>query len=241
MPKAVIGNLLQGPLAQFAGAGKPMLVGVLWNLLLAVIPVVLAYLLAWLLRKRLKLAGILLLAVPLGIAWLAFLPNTCYLLTEWRHLLFDKRWEPLLDAGHENPAAMYGTAKWALFFLLYSGTGVFLFVLGVRPMEHWLRSTGQKSFLYAPFFFFLVSLGVYLGLVLRLNSWDLVRRPQFVVNVALEAVTSRPLLVAISVFAVLLWALYEGADIWVDGVRARFGKGGSGSAPTPTKSKRKKA
>jgi uncharacterized membrane protein len=235
-------NLLQGPLDQVSGASKHMLPGIAWNLLLAVIPVALAYLLAWLLRKRLKPAGIVLLALPLGIAWLAFLPNTCYLLTEWRHLLFDNRWEPLLDAGHQSRVAMYQTAKWALFFLVYSGTGIFLFVLGVRPMEHWLRSTGQKSFLYAPPFFFLVSLGVYLGLVLRLNSWDLVRRPQFVLNVALEAVTSRPLLAAIGIFAAILWALYEGADIWVDGVRARFGKGGGAPAPAkaPAKAKRKK-
>lgn len=238
MLRGVMANLLQGPLDHVSDASKHMLPGIAWNLLLAVIPVALAYLLAWLLRKRLKPAGIVLLALPLGIAWLAFLPNTCYLLTEWRHLLFDNRWEPLLDAGHQSRVAMYQTAKWALFFLLYSGTGIFLFVLGVRPMEHWLRSTGQKSFLYAPPFFFLVSLGVYLGLVLRLNSWDLVRRPQFVLNVALEAVTSRPLLVAIGIFAAILWALYEGADIWVDGVRARFGKGSA--APAPAKAKRKK-
>lgn len=212
----------------------------MWNLLLAVIPVVLAYLLAWLLRKKLKPAGIILLAVPLGIAWLGFLPNTCYLLTEWRHLLFDSRWEPLLDAGHHSRVAMYNTAKWALFFLLYSGLGIFLFVLGVRPMEHWLRSVGQKPYLYAPFFFFLISLGVYLGLVLRLNTWDLLRRPQFVLNVALDGVTSRPLLTAISVFAVILWALYEAADIWVDGVRSRFGGGKSTPAPAPAKGKRKK-
>jgi len=242
--RSVISNLVLAPPEWIPVPGNGSLLrSLMWNLLLAVIPVVLAYLLAWLLRKRLKPVGVLLLALPLGIAWLGFLPNTCYLLTEWRHLLFDSRWEPLLDAGHHSRIAMYHTAKWALFFLLYSGVGVFTFVLGVRPMEHWLRSTGQKPYFYAPFFFFLVSLGVYLGLVLRLNTWDLLRRPQFVWNVALDAVTSRPLLAAISIFAVILWALYEGADIWVDGVRSRFGKGGAGaSAPTkaPVKAKRKK-
>jgi uncharacterized membrane protein len=215
----------------------------MWNLLLALIPVPLGYLLAWLLRKRPKLAGLLLLALPLAVAWLAFLPNTCYLLTEWRHLLFDRRWEKLLDTGHESSRSMYLTAKWALFFLAYSGLGVFLFVLAVRPVEHWLRSVGGKPYLVAPFFFFLLSLGVYLGLIVRLNSWDLVRRPLFVWNTTVEAVTTRHILMAIGVFAVLLWGLYEGADIWVDGVRDRFRSGGGGSGgggSAPSKPKRKK-
>ena len=202
----------------------------MWNLLLAAIPVPLGYLLAGLLRKRLKPAGLLLLALPLGIAWLAFLPNTCYLLTEWRHLLFDRRWEQLLDTGHESAKGMYLTAKWALFFLAYSGLGVLTFVLGVRPMEHWLRSTGNKPYLFAPPFFFLVSLGVYLGLISRFNSWDLIRRPQFIWNTAVEAVTSRPILTAVGIFALLLWAVYEAGDIWVDGVRERFPGGGRGNA-----------
>lgn len=206
-----------------------MIQSVLWNLGLALIPVALGYALAALLRLGLRPGGIFLLALPLGVAWLGFLPNTCYLLTEWRHLLFDSRWEPLLDAAHRSPVAMYHTAKWALFFLAYSGLGVFLFVLGVRPMEHWLRSKGQRPYLYAPVFFFLVSLGVYLGLIKRLNTWDLLRRPQFVWNLAVEGVTSTPILIAICIFAAILWALYEAGDIWVDGVRSRFP--GSGGAP----------
>lgn len=216
-----------------------MIESVLWNLLLAVIPVALGYALAWLLKRGLKPVGLVLLAWPLAIAWLGFLPNTCYLLTEWRHLLFDSRWEPMLDAAHRSPVDMYQTAKWAFFFLIYSGLGVFLFVLGVRPMEHWLRSKGQLPYLYAPFFFFLVSLGVYLGLIERFNTWDLLGRPTFVWNVAVEGVTSRPKLFAIGIFALILWALYEAGDIWVDGVAARFKRGGSGPASKPSARRKK--
>jgi len=195
---------------------------VLWNLLLAVIPVALGYALAGLLRRGLKLGGIIVLALPLAVAWLGFLPNTCYLLTEWRHLLFDSRWEQMLDSAHHSRVDMYHTAKWALFFLVYSGLGVILFVLGVRPMEHWLRSKGQLPYLYAPFFFFLVSLGVYLGLIKRFNTWDLLHRPMFIWNVAVDGVTTMPILLAIGIFALILWALYEAGDMWVDGVAARF-------------------
>lgn len=215
-----------------------MIESVLWNLLLAVIPVALGYALSWLLKRKLTPVGIVLLALPLGLAWFGFLPNTCYLLTEWRHLLFDSRWEPMLDAAHRSPVEMYQTAKWALFFLVYSGLGVILFVLGVRPMEHWLRSKGQLPYLYAPFFFFLVSLGVYLGLIKRFNTWDLLGRPMFIWNTAVQGVTSQPILLAISVFALILWGLYEAGDIWVDGVAARFKKGGG--APAPKAASRKK-
>lgn len=213
-----------------------MIQSVLWNLGLAVIPVVLGYALAALLRVGLRPAGVLLLALPLGAAWLGLLPNTCYFLTEWRDLLFDPRWEALLDAAYRSPVAMYHTARWVLFFLIYSGLSVFLFVLGVRPMEHWLRSKGHRPYFYAPFFFFLVSLGVYLELIKRLHTWDLLRRPQFVWNLVVEGVTSTPILIAIGLFAVILWCLYEAGDIWVDGVRSRFpGKSVGGKAPAGKK------
>ncbi|MGV3725014.1 MAG: DUF1361 domain-containing protein [Actinomycetota bacterium] len=216
-----------------------MIESVLWNLLLAVIPVALGYALAWLLKRKLTPVGVVLLALPLALGWLGFLPNTCYLLTEWRHLLFDSRWEPMLDAAHRSPVEMYNTAKWALFFLVYSALGVIFFVLAVRPMEHWLRSKGQLPYLYAPFFFFLVSLGVYLGLIKRFNTWDLLGRPMFIWNTAVQGVTSQPILLAIGVFGLILWALYEAGDIWVDGVASRFKKGGGG-APAPKTASRKK-
>ena len=63
---------------------------VVWHLLLAAVPVVQASVLGWLLgapRTHRLLTRVI--AVPLTLAWLVFLPNTCYLLTEWRHLLFD--------------------------------------------------------------------------------------------------------------------------------------------------------
>jgi uncharacterized membrane protein len=218
-----------------------MLNGVLWNLLLAAIPVALAYGLAWGLgtgtkQKRLPV----LVLVPLALAWLVFLPNTCYLLTEWRHLLFDSRWADLLDAGNADRIAMFRTAKWAAFFLAYSGIGILLFVLAIHPVERSLRSANQPFYAYAPLFFFLMSLGVYLGLITRLNSWDLLRRPAQVWQSSLQAVTNPPLLLSIAVFGALLWALYEAVDIWVDGVGERVARRGKGKA-TPASPPRKSA
>src|SRR5438552_2277166 len=128
-----------------------------WNLFLAAVPVILGYALAWGLAGRGKQRNLpLFVCAPLALAWLAFLPNTCYLLTEWRHLLFDDRWASLLESGHVDRYAMLWTAKWALFFLAYSGAGLLLFVLGVRPMERWMRSAGMFWPIYAPIFFCLI-------------------------------------------------------------------------------------
>lgn len=197
--------------------------GVVWNVMLAVVPVVQAYALAWLLGLKSKNRLLtLVIGLPLAVGWLVFLPNTCYLLTEWRHLLFDPQWADLLDRAHMDRTAMLRTAKWALLFLAYSGTGVLLFTLAIRPMERWLRSVKKPFYLFAPVLFFLTSLGVYLGLIERLNSWDIIRRPQEVLSSAKTALMSPPLLFSIVVFALLLWALYEAVDIWVDGIAQRL-------------------
>lgn len=196
---------------------------ILWNLSLAAIPVALGYLLGFLVRARFANRAVQwLLVLPLIVLWLAFVPNTCYLLTEWRHLLFDPRWSALLDAGRYNHVAMYRTAEWAGFFLVYSGLGVLLFTLSIRPMEHWLQDRGVRPYLIAPFFFLLVSLGVYLGLIVRLNSWEFLDKPRHVWDTAVDGVSNRHIGISIVVFAALLWGLYEAVDIWVDGVSERL-------------------
>jgi uncharacterized membrane protein len=173
-------------------------------------------------RKGKAGPAIWLIGAPLLAAWLLFLPNTCYLLTEWRHLLFDPQWEGLLDRAHMDRTAMLRTAKWALLFLGYSGIGVLLFTLAIRPIERWLRSAGKPFYWVAPPLFFATSLGVYLGLIERLNSWDIVQRPLVVWREALQALGSQSLLLSIAVFALLLWGLYEAVDIWVDGASERL-------------------
>lgn len=212
-----------------------LLIGVSWNLFLAAIPVVLGYLLAgWLERsgngRRVPWAGLVLL----GGAWLLFLPNAPYLLTEWRHLLLDGRWAHLRQAGSDDHAALFRMAEWALAFFLYSAAGVLCFVLSIRPLERWLRETGRRPLPYAPALFFLTSLGVYLGLVVRLNSWDLVTHPQWVWSSIAEALANPTLLAAITLFAVMLWAVYVGITVWIDALSVRL----RGTKPAPVRSAR---
>jgi uncharacterized membrane protein len=193
-----------------------------WNLLLACVPVALAYLLAigverfTLQKKRIPWYAWL----PLGLLWFAFLPNSCYLFTEWRHFLFDS---PFIDTRSfgMNGGALIQTAKQGLVFLLYSAVGFLSLGLSIRPVHRVLRKAGQHPVWMAPPFFFLVSLGVYLGLILRLNSWELFLSPLRVLAMAAEALENLRLVKILILFAGTLWLLYILVDIWVDGFQQR--------------------
>ena len=154
--------------------------------------------------------------------WLAFLPNTCYLLTEWRHLLFDAAPVSLRYEALENPPLKLLVAAQGLFYAVYSAIGVLCFALAIRPVAQRLRQTQVRLLLLAPPFFFLTSLGVYMGLIVRLNSWDILKRPSHVFQVIFHALTTPLLFSAILGFAFLLWVLYEIVDIWVEGVERRI-------------------
>lgn len=214
-----------------------------WNILLAVIPVAAAYLLAiGASEYSLRPNGVTWLAwLPLALVWFAFLPNTCYLLTEWRHFLFDPYFTTWRMNADNNSMTRLIVARQGLFFLAYSGIGVLCYTLSIRPIERLLRRTRVSPLLLAPPFFFLTSLGVYMGLIRRLNSWDILARPRIVWDIAVHALTTPLLLEVIGVFAVLLWLLYELVDIWVDGVAQRFARSASAPAPAPAGKRKAKA
>jgi uncharacterized membrane protein len=200
---------------------------ILWNVFLAVIPVGAAYALAWGVQKfflRPKRApwfyGLPLLL--LALVWFAFLPNSCYLLTEWRHFLLDGHFAALRDAAESNHVYMIQLARWSCVFLMYTAVGALSFALSIRPIARVLRRIHASLVLWAVPFFFLTSLGVYLGLIVRLNSWDLVSRPDLVLLIAVHALLNPPLLKVITIFALLLWMLYEIVDIWIDGLTLRL-------------------
>ncbi len=195
-----------------------------WNIILALVPVAAAYFWSygatWFRFRRRRIAW--LLWAPVALIWFAFLPNTCYLLTEWRHFLWDPQFTHVRNPYAPTRAEMLSVATWALFYLLYSGVGMLCFALAIRPVARMLRRTHVHPLAVGVPFFFLTSLGVYMGLIERLHSWDIVSRPGPVMRVATHAMTHPRLLQAIIVFAVLLWLMYIGVDIWIDGVAARL-------------------
>lgn len=198
---------------------------VTWNGMLALVPVVAAYGLRAVLDMRLASALRYVLVAGLGIIWFVFLPNTCYLLTEWRHFLF------VLDAGNLYLQASHDSILFikllmaVVFYFLYALFGMMAFAMAIRPVERLAIKKGLAVKFWGMPFFAAISLGVYLGLVLRFNSWDLATSPARIWGAIVE-VGGRPMLaIMVLAFGGFLWACYECLDIWLDGLKQRVLRG----------------
>jgi uncharacterized membrane protein len=180
-----------------------IVVWTVWNLFLAALPVVLAGPLA----RRIATAGgraFHLGSLALGVAWLLLLPNAPYLLTEVRHFVLDDEWRDLTARAAREPAALRLAAGAGLLFVLYGAVGLVAFVAAVRPVERALRARFPRLRGGRIALLFVVSLGVWLGLIPRYNSWDALVAPVDVVGSAVWAVTHPPTLACLLVFAGLL-------------------------------------
>jgi uncharacterized membrane protein len=196
--------------------------GVLWNIFLAAVPVALGYWAASLaVKSRTKRA----LYLPFGLvllAWLAFLPNTCYLLTEWRHFLTTLDGANLYLRSQNDRSALVFLAMYTAFYFCYSALGMLAFTLALRPLARIAHHFVPNTWIAGVPMFVLLSLGVYLGLVLRDNTWDILTRPGKVwldiVNVG-----GHPFLIAVILgFGLFLWLAYLAIDIWVDAIIIRW-------------------
>ncbi len=192
--------------------------------MLAIIPVALAQLVLWLSNMRGSGLARNLAIAALSLVWLAFLPNTCYLLTEWRHFLFwvDVR-DPFISPRLGGPLLEKIVAM-SVFYLLYSSFGMLTFALAIRPMKYLACKRGVAVRFWAVPFFTALSIGVYLGLVLRFNTWDLVSRPGVVWSAMVDLGGKVRLLAFIFAFGLFLWAAYEATDIWIDGLKERWNR-----------------
>jgi uncharacterized membrane protein len=183
-----------------------------WNLFLAAVPLMVSTVLV-----RLDARG----ASPwvlgaLGAVWLAFLPNAPYILTDLVHL------------GHRPPVPF-----WYDLAMILSGAGVGLLsgyvsladVQGVLA-RRWGAAVGWAVSVGV---LFLSAFGIYLGRVLRWNSWDVVTAPGALFrDVARSALAVDPTVAVMTlVFGgmltlgyVALWALAAPAVGPIDPARA---------------------
>ena len=196
---------------------------VLWNLFLAVIPVALAFVIARGVRRERAATGTVqwLLWGPLALVWLLFLPNSCYLLTEWRHYLTTLTQSQLFAEAHHSGDGRVDFFLVTGFYLVYSGVGLLAFFLAVWPLDRLTRvRLGWLGAALRPLIFPLCALGVYLGLMRgRFNSWDLLSASRLSELLATTAqVFQRPYLTGlILLFGAVLWLFYAAFDIWMDG------------------------
>jgi len=131
-----------------------------WNLFLAFVPYAISN---WLqhniaaIKSKWKLTAAI-------IAWLLFIPNSFYIITDLFHL------EEIVSAP-----------KWfdLLLLLSFAWNGLLLGIISLRQMETILEQVSGKSFSLLIIFavMWLNAYGIYIGRFLRYNSWDVLAQP----------------------------------------------------------------
>jgi uncharacterized membrane protein len=132
----------------------------LWNLFLAWLP----YLISILFKKRHSFLENRWKTIALFASWLVLLPNCPYLLTDLVHLRV-REFIPL----------------WfdALLIVVFAWTGLLLGLKSISNVHGYLRSMFPVfiSRIMLGFIILSCSFGVYVGRILRWNSWDFIIRP----------------------------------------------------------------
>ena len=175
-------------------AGTGDLDFLLWNLALAWVPLVAALAIDDVRSTPLTLQ------LPLLLVWLAFFPNAPYLVTDLIHINPADR----TATGILGDAALVSVAPVGL------ALGFSSLMLVERAVRE--RYGGRTALAVALVSLAVASLGIYLGRVVRLNSWDLLTRPRLVGSVLHQLVRdplAHPLAVALTIaLAATLSVLY---------------------------------
>lgn len=164
----------------------------LYNLSLAIIPVFLGW---WLLYVKNNAVKIILFVI-----WLLFVPNTIYIFTDIIHILKDAA---RVDTFFEI----------FVISMQYAGlitAGFITYILALYPVDRLIRKAGQKknkkskkqeagSLNAIIVLNFMIGVGIVLGRVYRLNSWDILMEIEKVIISTLSLFTT-PSMIALSLF-----------------------------------------
>jgi uncharacterized membrane protein len=133
-----------------------------WNLFLAWIPFLMAYLAYMLSWRRLWVYFVI---PAFAFMWLIFFPNAPYILTDLQHL-------------SQTPSS---APVWydVIMLVWFSWTGMLLGIVSLSLMQEIIRREFSRLLGWAFVLFVagLSSAGVYIGRFIRLNSWDILQAP----------------------------------------------------------------
>lgn len=160
-----------------------------WNLFLAFIP----YFFISYLKSQISLHKNKFKTTLILLAWLLFLPNSFYILTDLIHLSQSSKHLIWFDL---------------VVFSSYALVGFTVGILSLVEFENIIMNYSSSLFthLIIPLICFLCGVGIYLGRILRYNSWDILSNP---IKLISDTITS-----LLSVHA-LLFSFYFGAYIYL--------------------------
>lgn len=165
-----------------------------WNLILAFVPLLMAGLFKKLLPKAKKRLVKLTLLVVFAV-WLLFFPNAPYIVTDLVHLnatYHHKFWYDLI----------------LIYLFAFSGISAGMFSL------YWVHQGVQKllgkaiGWILVIGTSFLAGYGVYLGRILRWNSWDLLMHPFYIIYESIHQLNDHTAQVITLSFALLMGCTY---------------------------------
>ena len=166
--------------------GNPNFRYLIWNLLLAWVPFVLALLFYDGQRRGTRAPAL----AALGALWLVFFPNAPYIVTDFVHLTRD----PLSPLWFDGLTI----ASFAAIGLLLGLGSLYLVQSAVRRELGWVVVGAALV---------LGSVGIYLGRFLRLNSWDFFTNPHhlaYLVRLRLADPLGNPKLIAVVITSTLM-------------------------------------
>ncbi len=175
---------------RIAVTGKSLFVFLLWNVLLAILPMLPAFHF-----KKRATQGQVLWSIPLFIAWLLLFPNAPYLLTDFVHV-HDRLLIPI----------WFDTAL--LFCFVLSGL-----LAGILSL-HWIHE-GLNRFFSKPIAWFCIGFsillsgyGIYLDRVLRFNSWDIIFNSKQLVLLSFFHLQNTQAMAMTITFSIVMAAVY---------------------------------
>ncbi|MFH1744939.1 MAG: DUF1361 domain-containing protein [bacterium] len=184
------------------------IVYIFWNLFLLIIPFFLSLCLGelWKKTKFRRLIHIV-LAIFLAFFWILFIPNTAYVVADARHL-----------SGFcpDNKNRICVENAWMImFFFTYAVIGWVGFVYLFNQMKTLISKIfGKRTALFfAPLGIPVISLGVMLGLIDRLNSWEVFMKPMEIIQKASTYFTDFTRFKNLFAFIVFYYILYYTGDI----------------------------
>jgi uncharacterized membrane protein len=99
-----------------------------------------------------------------GLVWLLFIPNSFYILTDFTHLHFKTTFQFSLDM---------------LIISSFCFVGFYVGLLSIHTIRQLViaKYGNTKGNIFILIISFLSAFGIYLGRVLRFNSWDIISKP----------------------------------------------------------------
>ena len=172
----------------------------IWNLFLAWLPLIFAYILCA------KGGSKSFLAWPnflLFLLWLVFLPNTFYIITDYVHL------SVFSNIGMIYDIVLFGT--YAIAGMILGFTSLLLIHLRAK------RLYKQRAIYIVGIALFLSGFAIYLGRYLRWNSWDIITNPfglifdvsDRVINPSAHPLTFATTLLFFAFLSVIYYVIYQ--------------------------------